>query len=206
MACAWLTAAGGVPPAHLAEAVPADAWRAVARMAATGFAAPETTSIGRLFDAVAALAGLRLRADYEGQAAMELEAAAAEDDQPARAYPVPLVVAPSGALVLDARETVLQIADDAAAGRSPATISARFHAALADATAAALVRIAAYERTDVVVLSGGVFQNRRLLDGVTARLAGTGLRVLVPERLPPNDGAIAYGQAAVAAAIAARAG
>jgi hydrogenase maturation protein HypF len=181
----------------LADVVSETAWNAVARMARTGFAAPPTTSAGRLFDAVAALAGLRPCATFEGQAAMELEAAA--DPGERGAYPLAVVVRADATLVLDARETILRVAHDAATGRSAGTISARFHAGLADATALALTQLAAREATDIAVLSGGVFQNRRLLDAVLDRLAGTGLRVLVPERLPPNDGGVSYGQAAVAA-------
>jgi hydrogenase maturation protein HypF len=79
-------------------------------------------------------------------------------------------------------------------------IAARFHRALADALARACVEIAARNETDLLVLSGGVLQNVKLLVGASARLEAAGLRVLVPERLPPNDGGISFGQAAVAAA------
>jgi hydrogenase maturation protein HypF len=80
-------------------------------------------------------------------------------------------------------------------------IARRFHRTIAHVTVEACARLAATHRTEVVVLSGGVFQSRLLLDSVTAGLSATGLRVLVPERLPVNDGGIAYGQAAVAAAL-----
>jgi hydrogenase maturation protein HypF len=86
------------------------------------------------------------------------------------------------------------------AGAGVGTVSARFHGALAEATAAACVLAAARRGIGTVVLSGGVFQNRALLEQTSARLDDAGLRVLVPRRLPANDGAIAYGQAAVAAA------
>jgi hydrogenase maturation protein HypF len=81
-------------------------------------------------------------------------------------------------------------------------VAARFHNALAAATAAACARACAEHGLDVVVLSGGVFANRRLLARTRAMLQAEGLRVLVPERLPPGDGGISYGQAAVAAARA----
>jgi hydrogenase maturation protein HypF len=182
MACAWLIAAElETPPA----------WEQVARLARTGLASPPTTSMGRLFDAVAALAGLRDTVTYEGQAAIELEAAA--DPHERRAYPLDLSAAPraAGAVVLDARVTVAAVVRDVARGVDPALISARFHNALARATAAAL------RDEPVIVLSGGVFQNELLRDRTRERLAG---RVLEPRRLPANDGGIAYGQAAVAAA------
>ena len=102
--------------------------------------------------------------------------------------------------MLDARETIHAIARDAARGDERGVIAARFHHALADATADACTAVAARRGLDAVVLSGGAFQNRRLLERTAARLRTKGLRVLVPERLPPNDGGIAFGQAAVAAA------
>jgi hydrogenase maturation protein HypF len=82
-------------------------------------------------------------------------------------------------------------------------IAARFHAGLHDALAAAAVRSAADTGLDVVALSGGVFQNLRLLHGLSRRLTGAGLRVLVHSRVPCNDGGISLGQVAVAAALAA---
>ena len=140
--------------------------------------------MGRLFDAVAALCGLRDEVTYEGQAAIELEAIA--DPEERGAYDMP---------GLDARPTILAVAADRS---DPAIVSARFHNTVARATAEALT--AAGE--EVVVLSGGVFQNRRLLTATRDALEAGGHRVLVPERLPPNDGGISYGQAAVAAARA----
>jgi hydrogenase maturation protein HypF len=95
---------------------------------------------------------------------------------------------------LDARPTILAVADDLGRGVDPGLVSARFHNAVARATAEGLT--AAGE--EVVVLSGGVFQNRTLLTAARDALEGLGHRVLVPERLPPNDGGISYGQAAVA--------
>ena len=193
MACAWLVAAGargdGVPEA-LRAAVPEERWDAVAQLAERGFAAPVTTSAGRLFDAVAALCGLRAEVTYEGQAAIELEAIA--DPAAAGAYAL-------GA-DLDARGLVLAVRDDVRAGVPAATVAMRFHRALAGATAAACARAASAAGLGLVVLSGGVFQNRLLLADTAGRLEALGLRVLVPAALPANDGGIAYGQAAVAAA------
>jgi hydrogenase maturation protein HypF len=191
MACAWQ--GGGE---RLAGVDP-QAWSAVAHMVETGFGAPVTTSAGRLFDAVAAIAGVRVAAStYEGQAAIELEAAC--DPTERGAYAIPL--ADDDALVLDAREAVAQAAADASAGTGAGVIAARFHRGLADATALACATLAGRHGVDTVVLSGGVFQNRVLLELTTAPLVAAGLRVLTPERVPPNDGGIAFGQVAVAAA------
>ena len=103
--------------------------------------------------------------------------------------------------MLDARETVLAVIADLARGTPVTRVAARFHNAAAEATAAACASTAGARGLGVVVLSGGVFQNRLLLERTVELYLGP--RVLVPERLPPNDGAIAYGQAAVAAAVVA---
>jgi hydrogenase maturation protein HypF len=191
MACAWRAAAGG--DARPLRGVDEERWRAVTQIAETGLASPPTTSVGRLFDAVAALCGLRLEVSYEGQAAMELEAAC--DGAERGAYPLRSVAG-----VLDARETILAVDRDVSRGVSTGTIAARFHHALADATAAECAQLAADRGLEMVVLSGGAFQNRRLLERTAGALEKAGLRVLVSERLPPNDGGVAFGQAAVAAA------
>jgi hydrogenase maturation protein HypF len=201
MACAWLVAACGPEPGlprTLAGVVAPARWEAVARMAETGFAAPSTTSMGRLFDAVAALCGLRATVSYEGQAAIELEALA--DAAEPGAYAMALQDGPEGALVLDARVTIREVLADLERGATPALVSARFHRTVAVATAQACARAAEAVGTDRAVLSGGVFQNRLLLERTAGELAASGLRVLTPERVPPSDGGIAYGQAAIAAA------
>jgi hydrogenase maturation protein HypF len=154
--------------------------------------------MGRLFDAVAALCGLRMRVNYEGQAAAELEAACAPSEL--EFYPLHVTRSPSG-VILDARATVRAVLEDLSAGEVAPRIAARFHNAVAWATASALMLVAAERAIDLVVLSGGSFQNRVLLERVSANLRHAGLRVLVPARLPPSDGGIAYGQAAVACAV-----
>ncbi len=195
MACAWLVEAQGAAPNPLPGIEPR-AWHAVAELARTGVAAPLTTSMGRLFDAVAALCGLRSEVTYEGQAAVELEAISARSER--GAYPLDIK-----GCVLDARGTVAAVALQVAAGVDPSIVSARFHRAVARATAEACADAAADRGLDTVVLAGGVWQNRLLLELTVALLREGGLRVLVPERLPPNDGAISFGQAAVAAALSA---
>jgi hydrogenase maturation protein HypF len=191
MACSWRLAAGG--DARPLRGVDEERWRAIARMADTGMESPPTTAVGRLFDAVAALCGLRLEVSYDGQAAIELEAAC--DSSERGAYPLRAVAG-----VLDARETILAIDRDVSRGLAAGTIATRFHHALADATAAECAQLAEDRGLATVVLSGGSFQNRRLLERTSAALERAGLRVLVPERLPPNDGGISFGQAAIAAA------
>ena len=192
MAAAWLVAATGqTPPPPPTIDVDPGLWRDVCTLAANGLASPATTSAGRLFDAVAALSGVRSHARYEGQAAIELEAIC---ERPDRGYPLPVVDD-----VLDARATIEAIAADVDAGISASMVSARFHATLAHATAHACARVAERDGHATVVLSGGVFQNRILLSLTRTALEELGLEVLVPERLPPNDGGISYGQAAIGA-------
>jgi hydrogenase maturation protein HypF len=177
--------------------VPAQAWDAVAALARSPLA-PRTSSAGRLFDAIAALAGLRTTTTYEGQAAAELEAAATRCGERG-SYPLPLLDAPDG-LLLDARPTVLAAAEGASRGASAPRIAARFHRALAGATAEACARLAERHGLATVALGGGVWVNRLLLELTATALRERGLRVLVPELLPPGDGGLAYGQAAIAAA------
>jgi hydrogenase maturation protein HypF len=200
MAAAWLVAANGPedalpdPPAALRDVVPAGDWKTICEMARRGFSAPPTTSMGRLLDAVSALCGVRAVCTYEGQAAIELEALA--DRSHRGAYDLP--VSEDG--VLDARPLIRAVAADVADGVGPAIVSARAHHAVAQATARTCVQLAGRHATRTVVLSGGVFQNRILLEETVAALEQAGLQALVAQRLPANDGGISFGQAAVAAA------
>jgi hydrogenase maturation protein HypF len=202
MACAWLAAATGerapAVPAGLRADVDERSWDVVCELVRSGLGSPPTTSMGRLFDAVAAICGIRSRVNYEGQAAAELEAIS--DPAERDAYPLASVDRGPGPLTLDARETVREIARDVELGIPPPRIGGRFHEAVALATASACGREAERAGTDTVVLSGGVFQNRLLLERTAGLLGDAGLRVLWPLELPPNDGGIAYGQVAVAAA------
>jgi hydrogenase maturation protein HypF len=198
MACSWLWAtAGGEPeiPLALRRHVDPRSWHQVGQLVARGVASPITSSVGRLFDAVAALCGICPRASYEGQAAIELEASC--DPHQRRSYEIQL--AQSGEHVrLDPRPALAAIVRDLRAGVQVGPIATGFHGALARATAAACERAAAMRGCGVVVLSGGVFQNRRLVEETAQTLDRVGLRVLVPERLPANDGGISYGQVVVA--------
>jgi hydrogenase maturation protein HypF len=204
MACEWLALSCGPGGDDRAPAIPPglrgrvdeQAWRQVAAMSRRSLNSPLTSSVGRLFDAVGAICGLRTHASYEGQAAIELEAAC--DPAERRRYPVALERREAG-LVIDPRPAIRRLAADLAAGASAGAIASRFHAGVAAATVAALARAASAGDTELVVLSGGVFQNRRLLREVIEGVTGAGLRVLIPERLPIGDGGISYGQAVVAA-------
>ncbi|MEO8715541.1 MAG: carbamoyltransferase HypF, partial [Acetobacteraceae bacterium] len=167
-----------------------------AGMIARGVNAPLASSCGRLFDAVAAASGVcREHALYEGQAAAEFEALASTDLL--RPYPFALVSDADGLLVIEPRPMWRALLDDLAARTPLAVVSARFHAGLA---AAICETIRALRRDERLVLSGGVFQNRTLLEQVVSRLIEMGVDVLTHREVPANDGGLALGQAVVAAA------
>jgi len=195
MACSWLTQMREPLPAAF-EPIAQQRWNMVARMVMTGVGATSTSSAGRLFDAVAAMCGVRLEVSYEGQAAVEFEALA----DPGAAEPYPFELQPIAPVIMNPQPAIRALLADLAAGVPVSTISARFHAGLARVTVEACTLAAQRAGTDLTLLSGGVFQNRLLLELTSAGLQDAGLRVLVPERLPPNDGQIALGQVAVAAA------
>ncbi len=159
---------------------------------------PVTTSAGRLFDGLAALLGLHPRITYEGQAAIALERLAEPGNR--GAYPIALTpVRSKGPRVLDWRPLVRAVLSDLASGVARGIMAARIHAALV----AGMVRMANDIGFEVVVLSGGCFQNRLLLEGATHALDQAGFRVLAHRQVPPNDGGLSLGQAAVAAVAAA---
>jgi hydrogenase maturation protein HypF len=204
MAFAWLAEAFGQPcplPLALRDRVEPGRWLAMAQVAASPAVSPVTTSAGRLFDALGALCGLTVESSYEGQAAVELEAAAWRAGS-AGAYEVRAYEEPRQGWILDPRPAIRAAAGELEGGVGCDIVAARFHAGLGSATIAAVRALAEQRGAELAVLSGGVFQNRLLLACVADGLTKAGLRVLVPERLPPNDGGIAFGQAAVAAARA----
>lgn len=176
--------------------------RAVAeRQVSAGLNAPLASSLGRLFDAAAAVLGVRRVSGYEGQAAMELEALAGRRCTEARDVPVRGDAEP---WVLDPVPLLAELGERRQAGEDPGDLAAAFHETVAQAAAELAAR--ACERTGLrtVALGGGVFQNARLLLSTRERLEARGLEVLLPRRLSPNDGAVSYGQSAVAAALLAR--
>jgi hydrogenase maturation protein HypF len=166
-------------------------------MANQGLNSPLTSSMGRLFDAVAALAGVRADALYEGQAAIELEALA-DRDEPG-AYPFALVG--DSPIVIDPEPMVRALLDDLAAGATAPTVSARFHNAVVAVTVEIASHACARAGVRHVALAGGVFMNRIVLAGVRAGLTAAGLVPLVHRDLPTNDGDVSYGQAVVAWAL-----
>jgi len=153
---------------------------------------PRTSSVGRLFDAVASLCGLCQNARYEGQAAMALEFVS--DSKRPAPYPLPLTQDSPG--LLDWEPMLDALLADLAEGAPARTVSARFHAALAEAA----VAVARRAGLRTVALSGGCFQNRRLVTWTTDALEAAGFRPLTHQRVPPNDGGVALGQALAAAA------
>ncbi len=168
-------------------------WAAV-RSVARG--ATLTSSAGRLFDAVAAIVGVRDTINYEGQAAVELQHLA-DAAEPA-GYPARIV--PGAPFRLAGEDLVRDCVAELTAGVAPAAIAARFHNGLADLVVAACRRVRDDEGLSTVALSGGVFQNALLLRRCRTGLTAAGFRVLTHRQVPPNDGGISLGQAAIAAA------
>ena len=247
MAAAYLAAAYGDAFLNLdipfVRQLDRSKWHILSQMIARGINSPLTSSLGRLFDAIAALIGLRGEAIYEGQAAIELETLAwSEDgdrvehgDRKGRHYHTtneaaienvyssgdpcgrhappgrlvssghikeayPFVIGRQMPATLDVSPMIRAIVSDIQQGLPPSHIASRFHCTIAELLAAAACE--ARERTQLnsVALSGGVFQNRLLLETLIARLEEKGFQVYINRRVPPNDGGLSLGQLAVAAA------
>ncbi len=172
---------------------------------------PLTSSCGRLFDAVAALVGPWTEARYEAQAAIELmaltDAEAVARARPFTAALAELIEVPVGGhddedrLSLPVAPLIRAVRDARRAGVEPAEISAMFHRTMIDLMGCAAAWAAGRYGLQDVVLAGGVFQNEILIDGVETALKGVGLRVWRPQQLPAGDGAVALGQAVVAARL-----
>jgi hydrogenase maturation protein HypF len=152
--------------------------------------APLTSSVGRLFDAVAALLGLRQTSSFEGQAAMELEFTRQGDVADAYSF----VVTDTAPMVVDCEPAIRELLDDVAGGEDAGLVSAKFHNGLVEATVAVAKKIG----TQRIVLSGGCFQNRYLTEHLVIRLSEEKFQPYWHQRLPPNDGGIAFGQAVAA--------
>jgi hydrogenase maturation protein HypF len=198
MAVAYVDAAfAGEPPVGLdLWRRHRDRWQQVVSVARQGLHAPPTSSAGRLFDAVAALLGVRDEVSYEGQAAIELEQSA----DPGEDVGYPVRVEAGERVLIYGVDLVRAAAEDWLAGAHPSTVAGRFHCGLSSAVVRACAEIRTRTGLSTVALSGGVFQNVLLLTQTVDGLEAEGFTVLTHSRVPPNDGGISLGQAAVAAA------
>ena len=179
-----------------------------ATMIERGINSPRTSSMGRLFDAAAAILGICDKATYEGEPAIELEAAAwralsSESACPAgniAGFSVTESSRPDACHVLNSRSLIEALLEGTRAGTAAYRLALDFHVSVARSSARIASDICVHEGIDTVALSGGVFMNRLLLQLLTRELKSMGLTVLIPQTVPVNDGCIAYGQAAVASA------
>ena len=172
-----------------------DHWPAVIAMAAKGINSPLTSSAGRLFDAAAAILGVRDAINYEGQAAVELEQLA--DPAETRAYPA--AVEAGVPFTIRGSDLLHAVIEDRTDGVPAPVIAARFHHGVAALIEAGCLLMRERYDLGTVALSGGVFQNLLLLSATVARLEARGFRVLLHSRVPCNDGGISLGQALVVA-------
>lgn len=192
MAAVYLHAVFGDAPPHLALVERTrDSWGPILQMAAKGINSPLCSSAGRLFDAAAAVAGMRDFVKYEGQAAIELEQAAEPGIH--RSYPCSIIDGE-----IKGAELIAALADDLAAGRPIGEAAAAFHNGLADVLVEVARETAQERGLKTVALSGGTFQNQLLAGRVKRGLNAAGLEVLTHNRVPANDGGISLGQAVIA--------
>jgi hydrogenase maturation protein HypF len=181
------------------QTIPENEFLLASQQLQAGINTPLASSMGRLFDAAAAILGIRREAAYEGQAAMELEALAGR--HVAAEYPVPIEDDGSGGWLMDPIPLLIRLALRRRKGMHLGELAADFHASVARATEQIVQRAAESTGITTVALGGGVFQNARLFASLCLRLKEHGFRVLVARDLPPNDGGLSFGQAAMAAAI-----
>ncbi len=216
----WRTALGYASLDPGAEIFLAGAWEGIPEwergmvesQLRKGINTPRASSMGRLFDAAAAVLGVRRRTAFEGQAAMELEALAREGAKvQGRAVggeggrnallPFPVREAEGGCRVMDPVPLLVALGEGMGRGRDVRDLAAAFHETVARTTADLAREVCGEERVGTVALGGGVFQNAILALRLRGLLEEEGLRVLFPETLGPNDGGISFGQVAVAAAL-----
>jgi hydrogenase maturation protein HypF len=167
---------------------------AVANQVRTGFNTPKTSSVGRLFDGVAALIGLHQQISYEAQNAIALETIADPNEQSSYDFPIEdgqILVSPViRAIVHDLKHKI-----------APAIISARFHNGLSACAVHVSERLRSQTGLRQVALSGGVWQNKTLISRTITALKASGFEVFWPRKLPTNDGGVSLGQALVALAV-----
>ena len=189
----WMAGIEWTPDLAPVATAPPDELRLIRSQLESGTGCVPCSSMGRLFDAVASLLGVRHRIDYEGQAAIELEALASSALGDPGWPSLPFMVRADG--VIDPGTTVQTMVSALYAGTRPAQLAAAFHEAVADAVARAVVQAAGEVR--LVGLTGGVFQNVLLLVACRKRLQLAGFEVLTHHTVPPNDGGLALGQAVI---------
>jgi hydrogenase maturation protein HypF len=178
----------GIDPFPVLGGVPTRSVEVVDKMIAGDINTVDCCSCGRLFDAVAAILGVRLESNYEGQAAMQLEAIAEPTEQ---AYPFEL-----NGDVVDFRPMIRALIKEA---DTHSTAAGRFHSTLANATVAVCDKVRTKTALTRVCLSGGTFQNALLVELTMERLRRHGFEVFLHSRVPANDGGLGLGQAVVAA-------
>ena len=193
----WRMAAAYTADPEVARRHP-DQWPAVVAMAAKGINSPLTSSAGRLFDAAAALLGVRDAINYEGQAAIELEQLA-EPFSPGEAGVYPARVEAADPFRICGSDLLHAVIEDRTGGVPAPVIAARFHHGVAALIEAGCLLMRERHGLGTVALSGGVFQNLLLLNAAVCRLEARGFRVLLHSRVPCNDGGVSLGQAVVAA-------
>lgn len=182
----------------LLERVGEKRWSAVKVMSGRRELSAPTSSVGRLFDAVSAIIGLRDRIDYEAQAAIELEAIA--DPGESRCYPIELECT-SGRWIWRPEPVIKAVVDDLRRTPPRPAIAAAFHNTVAAATTVVCERLRSASGLNRVALTGGVFLNTLLLRRAAGNLSAVGFEVLTHRRVPANDGGLSFGQAAVACAV-----
>jgi hydrogenase maturation protein HypF len=197
MAAVYLYQAFGNDFVHLeipfVENLNQSAWKTLRQMIATETNSPQTSSMGRLFDAVASLLSLRNTVNYEGQAAIELEAIAEKDCSDGYFFEIA-----EDKSMIKVSDVIKKIVEDLMAGVSPQIISAKFHLGVAHLISFIAREIRDERNLNRVALSGGVFQNLFLLAETCRILKSDGFEVFTHSRVPTNDGGISLGQAAIA--------
>lgn len=190
------------PELDLLKEIDAAEVELITQQVRSGLNSPLTSSMGRLFDAVSALIGVRHMIDYEAQAAIELEVAALEESGSAgdEYYPY-IVVEQDEVFSIRLEKLISTLVEDLYQGISKGTISAKFHNSVAQMVFEMCRLIAQKKKINQVALSGGVFQNRLLLTKVITLLEDAGFSVLIHKQVPCNDGGISLGQAVVAACV-----
>ena len=174
-------------------------WQTLRRMTTSSVNSPDTSSMGRLFDAVASLLRLRDCANYEGQAAIELEQIA----KTASGQPYQFRIEPDGCTI-SAKPVIRSVVQDLIEHTPASLISGRFHSAVSSLIVTMAQMIRERHNLNRVVMSGGVFQNVVLLNAACEKLGKAGFQVFTHKRVPANDGGICLGQAAIANAQLAR--